>query len=171
MALAIGLLACNNSKKAADAPTGAPLYINTAVRPFSDAKLADTLTVSINGESILTGQVFLRIRNHTGKDIYTATFPASDLVTHEGTIEPTQDEEIVTKRMNTFFRDEHFSPAAAVSPTSPATPDSLKTAWKTIQTDSSAVSFAYPAGGTSENRIAYSKSLGKVIRVETKTAR
>jgi hypothetical protein len=171
MALAIGLIACNHTEKSADAPTGAPLYINTAVRPFSDAKLADTLTVSINGESILTGEVFLRIRNHTGKDIYTATFPASDLVTHEGAIEPTQDEEIVTKSMNTFFRGEHFSPAAAVSPELPATPDSLKTAWKTIQADSSVVSFAYPAGGTLENRIAYSKSLRKVIRVETKAVK
>ncbi|QKZ15347.1 hypothetical protein [Spirosoma sp. KUDC1026] len=167
MGLAVGLMACNRAEKSADTPTGAPLYINTAVRPFSDAKLADTMTVSLNGESILTGQVYLQIRNHTGKDIYTATFPASNLVTHAGPVDPSQDEEVVTKQLRAFFRDEHFSSATAVPLTSSTLPDSLKTAWKAVQADSGAVCFSYPAGGTSENRIAYAKRLGKVINVET----
>lgn len=173
MGLAICLMACDRSGKSGEtnqSPTGAPLYINTAVRPFSDAKLADTMTVSLNGESLLTGQVYLQIRNHTGKDIYTATFPANDLVAHEGPVNPNEDEEMVTKRLRAFFRDVNFTTASAIPPVSPTTPDSLKTAWKTVQADSGAVCFSYPAG-KSANRIAYSKSLGKVIKVETAVAK
>jgi hypothetical protein len=47
----------------------------------------------------------------------------------------------------------------------------LKISWKTVQADSGAVCFSYPATGTSENRIAYAKSLGKVIKVETAAAK
>ncbi|GAB3747154.1 hypothetical protein GCM10028817_04140 [Spirosoma pomorum] len=172
-ALAVCLMACNRTKQSGEGSqaAGAPLYINTAVRPFSDAKLADTMTVSLNGESILTGEVYLQIKNHTGKDIYSTMFPASNLVTHDGPVNPDQDEEMVTKRLRAFFRDEHFAPASAVALTSSSTPDSLKTAWKTVQADSGVVCFSYPASGTSENRIAYAKSLGKVIKVETAAAK
>ena len=65
-----------------------PLYASRVVRRFSDERQKDTLSVTVNGESILTGEVYLQIINYRGRLIYRDAFPASVLLNHTGLIRP-----------------------------------------------------------------------------------
>lgn len=161
--MSVAFLACsptNTDMASSTAETTAvePLYATHVVRPFSDKARPDTLSVSINGESILTGRTSLRIVDSNGKLIYTSTFPTQALLDHEGLIKPKEDEQTIKTRIDNFFKPEHFTTPFQAS-------DSIKMAWKGVRVDPDAICFSYPVSKDSLRLIAYSKSGQKVVQV------
>ena len=171
--LVMSIVSATCSQMNKDAPTEMtqnkaiePLYANRVVRRFSDERQKDTLSVAVNGESILTGEVDLQITNHEGRLIYRDAFPANVLLNHTGLIRPEQDEKAVKKRIDDFFDTAHFTPPMVVNSGSLNTADSGKTAWKGIQVDPTTICFSYRAGRRGLSQIAYSKDLQKVIALK-----
>lgn len=142
-----------------------PLWASSATRHFSAENHKDTFDVTVNGESIITGEVYLQITNHEGRRIFSTTFPASALLNHDGPINPKQDEEAIKNRIDHFFEATHFDTPVAAKPDLSIVPDSTKAAWQTTQTDPAAIYFSYQSSKGSVNQIAYSKALRKVVQL------
>jgi hypothetical protein len=158
--------ACTRGEHSADTmPTGGSqlLYSNRAVRLFSDSINKDTVQVTVNGESLLTGQVYLNVISNTGKNIYWDRFPVTELIGHDGPIDPGKDEEQVRSQLNHFFASSRFSRPGSPDANQLVIPDSARTAWKSIESDPKATIFLYPARTNSLTGIAYSQRLKKVI--------
>ena len=154
----------DRSSKAIGTTSVKPLYANSVTRHFSSKYQKDSMSVSVNGESIITGEVFLQITNHEGKRIFTATFPANALLSHDGLINPKRDEKIIKDGIDSFFRETRSVTPVAPKPDLAIMADSTKAAWKTIQTDPVAVCFSYQDSKGGISQIAYSKSLQKVVQ-------
>lgn len=142
-----------------------PLYATSTVRFFSDERRQDTLRVTVNGESILTGEVHLQITDYEGKLLYSTMFPARVLINHEGLINPAQDEQAVKNRIDHFFDSHYFTTPVMASTDSSNTTDPAEMARKNSQTDLTTICFSYQGDQGVLNRIAYSKRLRKVVRV------
>lgn len=142
-----------------------PLYARSVTRYFSDENKKDTLRVSINGESIITGEAHLQIVNHEGKPIFSTTFPANALLNHDGLIDPKRDKKVIKDRIDDFFQETHFVRPVAAEPDLSSMPDSTKAAWRTIKKDTTAVCFSYQSSKSGKSQIAYSRSLQKVVRL------
>lgn len=173
--LSMTLVACfqsstDESSEAATRTNGVkPLYANSATRHFSDEEQKDTFNAAVNGESIITGEVDLRITNHEGKSIFSTTFPASALLNHDGPINPEKDEMTIKNRIDHFFEKTHFVAPVAAKPDLSTVPNSGKAAWQTIETDPTAIYFSYQSSKGSISQIAYSKRLQKVVHLRTLT--
>lgn len=142
-----------------------PLWASSATRHFSAENHKDTFDVTVNGESIITGEVDLRITNQEGRRIFSTTFPASALLNHDGPINPKQDEEAIKNRIDHFFEATHFVSPVAAKPDLSTMPNSAEAAWRTIEADPTAVCFSYQSSKGSVSQIAYSKKLQKVIQL------
>ncbi|QHV94041.1 hypothetical protein [Spirosoma endbachense] len=155
----------SNSPEITNANQIKPLYTNRVARFFSNQTWRDTLSVDVNGESIITGEVFLKITNYKGKLIYKTSFPTRELLNHEGLIIPDKDELEIKKRIDSFFAPTFFSQAVVVHNDSLSIPDSSITIWKTIQADPTAIYFSYSVNKNTINRIVYSKILQKIVAI------
>ena len=170
MLLSAAFVACsqNNTHRLSET-TGTnsvkPLYANSVTRHFSNESQKDTLNVAVNGESLITGEVYLQITNPEGKSIFSTTFPASALLNHSGLINPKQDEKTIKNRIDDFFQETHFVTTVAAKPNLSTMTDSTKAAWQTVLTDPAAVCFSYQGSKGNTSQIAYSKALRKVVQL------
>ncbi|QIP16717.1 hypothetical protein G8759_30775 [Spirosoma aureum] len=155
----------NNSPEITNANQIKPLYTNRVIRFFSNQTWQDTLSIDVNGESIITGEVFLNITNYKGEPIYKTVFPARKLLNHEGLIIPDRDELEIKKRIDNFFSPTFFNQVSIMNNDSLSIPDSSMAIWKTIQSDPTAIYFSYSVNNDTVNRIAYSKILQKTIAI------
>lgn len=161
-------VACSRGDRSAEAnqiKTGLPLYANRVVQHFSDVSKNDTLHVTVNGESLLTGTVYLKITDSAGRVIYRDGFPSIELINHKGLIDPGKDEEHIRNRIDAFFDSTHFSDAGGAFSEQVTLPDSVKMAWEAAKSDSKTTFFSYRFNKDSSKRIVYSKSLGRVIAI------
>jgi hypothetical protein len=161
--MGIAFLACSpthtdTSSSVDQAKAVIPLYATRVVRTFSDTARQDTLSVCVNGESILTGRPNLRIVDYQGKLLYASTFPTQALLDREGIIKPEEDEQVIKNRIDNFFEPEHFAVLSQAN-------DSMKMAWKGVPVDPAAVCFSFPVSKNSLRQVAYSKSRQKVVQV------
>lgn len=160
------LVTCCRGEQPADTSpirAGDPLYTDRAVRFFSDEKYRDTLSVTANGETLITGQVYLKLVQHTGKVIFRDSFPATDLISHDGPIDPEKDKTQIRTRLDSFFASTHFFRPANAFSQQVTLPDSIRAVWKAVEADPKATYFLYPARKNTLTGIAYSKSSRRVI--------
>lgn len=143
-----------------------PWYSNRAVRNFSDEIDKDTLQVTINGETLITGQVYLKITNHKGNVIFWDSFPVTGLIEHEGLIEPETDEKRIKAQLDNFFDLDRFVISSRLIYNRLNVPDSTKSAWEVIQADPKSVYFSYRSSQKGVSEIAYSKGLKKVLSLK-----
>lgn len=163
---AMTLGACSRGDQSAETTStsnAALLYSNRAVRPFSDEMNKDTMQVTVNGESLLTGQVYLKVVSHTGKVMYWDRFPVTELIEHDGPIDPGKDEEQVRDQLNHFFASTHFAHPRTGDTDQLTVPDSARSTWAFIERDPKATVFSYRVRKNSLTGIAYSQQLKKVV--------
>ena len=170
MLLSAAFVACsqNNTHRLSET-TGTnsvkPLYANSVTRHFSNESQKDTLNVAVNGESLITGEVYLQIINPHGNSIFSTTFPASALLNHSGLINPKQDEKTIKNRIDDFFQETHFVRPVSVKLNLSTVADSTKKAWWVIQADPTTICFSYQNSRGNTSQIAYSKALRKVVQL------
>jgi hypothetical protein len=143
-----------------------PLYTNSVAHQLSDKPYSDTLQVTINGETILTGKVYLKITDHTGGTLFWDSFPATALIDHEGLINPENDEKHIRNQLNNFFDLDHFSTSSKLMTELSTLPDSTRRVWKAIQGDPKRVYFSYRSSKSGISEVAYSKDLKKVVSLK-----
>lgn len=161
--VSIVFLACSpthtdTSSLADQATIVKPLYANRIIRSFSNDSRQDTLSVSVNGESILTGNINLKIVDYKGNLLYASTFPTQALLVHEGLIKPKEDEQAIKSRIDNFFKPEHFTTLSQAN-------DSVRMAWDSVQVDPTSVRFSFPVSKDSLRQVAYSKSGKRAVLI------
>ena len=140
-----------------------PLYANSVTRHFSNEEQKDTFNVAVNGESIITGEVDLRITNYEGKRIFSTIFPARALLDHDGLINPKKDEKIIKNRIDHFFETTQFDTPIAAKPDSSKNNDSTEAVRRMMALDPKSICFSYKSTKDSVSQIVYSKRLQKVV--------
>ncbi len=156
-------------------PTGAGRRINSttvlntvrATHTFSDPKTKDNFQLQLRGPRILSSHLHLIVTTAKGDTLRHEVMPAKALLV--GSEE--QDSKLVTVRgqeitvlrnMNAFFTEDHFThPAVPSTATQPA--DLSEQEWASLRTDPSGVGFDYPSATGSEQRLAYSRKLGRAV--------
>jgi hypothetical protein len=147
--------------KGCNQPNREPLYENVIKRPFSDPAFKDELSIKVFGESLVGGTVVILIISSDGRIIYKQEHPASHLIGYglmgEEATNIARMEEYITKRVDEFFIDDHFSnPAVSLNETFDNDYSELES-WNSIQSDQTAIGFYYLIGEEAGCRIAYSK--------------
>lgn len=134
---------------------------------FSNPVQPDKFVLQLRGLRILTGQVHLMVVNAAGDTLRHEVLPARALLSEEALADPaassSRDKEIaILKRMNTFFAPDNFvQPAVPVTAEQPA--EFSTAAWTALKADPSTVAFDCPGRDGGLRRLAYSKSMGKVL--------
>lgn len=148
---------------------GTTTVLNTvrASHSFSDPKTKDNFLLQLRGPRILSSRLHLIVTNAKGDTLRHEVLPARALLQSAGAQESrlttVRDQEIfVLSRMNTFFSEDHFThPAVAAGAAQPAELDAQ--AWASLRADPAAVGFAYPSAAGDEQRLAYSRQLGRAV--------
>ena len=134
---------------------------------FSNPVQPDKFVLQLRGLRILTGQVHLMVLSAAGDTLRHEVLPARALLSEEALADPaassSRDKEIaILKRMNTFFALDNFvQPAVPVTAEQPA--EFSTAAWTALKADPSTVAFDCPGRDGGLRRLAYSKSMGKVL--------
>ena len=134
---------------------------------FSDAKNKDNFLLQLRGPRILTSRVHLIVTTAKGDTLRHDVIPARVLLAssdeQQSKLATVRDKEIVILRtMNGFFSESHFTrpavPTGAVQP-----PELDAKAWASLRSDPNAVGFDYPGADGNEQRLAYSRQLGRAV--------
>ncbi|RZK49109.1 MAG: hypothetical protein EOO59_16520 [Hymenobacter sp.] len=138
-----------------------------ASHSFSDPKTKDNFLLQLRGPRILTSRLHLIVTTAKGDTLCHEAMAARALLqsleAQDSKLTTVHDQEIfVLSRMNTFFREDHFTqPAVAAGTTQPAGLPAQ--AWASLRADPAAVGFDYPGTGGTEQRLAYSRQLGRAV--------
>lgn len=148
---------------------GSTTVLNTvrASHSFSDPKTKDNFLLQLRGPRILTSRLHLIVTSAKGDTLRHDVLPARALLqsaeARNSKLTTVRDQEIfVLHGMNTFFTEDHFThPAVSASGAQPAGLDAQ--AWASLRADPTAVGFDYPDAAGSEQRLAYSRQLGRAV--------
>jgi hypothetical protein len=156
-------------------PTGAGRRVSGATvlntvrtsHSFSDPQAKDNFLLQLRGPRILTSRVHLIVTTPKGDTLRHDVLPARALLqgsdAQDSKLATVRDQEIVVlRRMNNFFTEDHFS-QPAVSPATAQPADLDAQAWASLRTDPATVGFNYPSAAGSEQRLAYSRQLGRAV--------
>ena len=138
-----------------------------ASHSFSDPKTKDNFLLQLRGPRILTSRLHLIVTSAKGDTLRHEVLPARALLAgtdeQDGQLATVRGQEItVLPRMNSFFGEDRFShPAVPPSDTPPAELDAQ--AWASLRTDQNAIGFDYPDAAGNEQRLAYSRKLGRAV--------
>lgn len=140
---------------------------------FSAPNTKDIFSIALYGKSIDSGKVIFKILDHTYHQIYSETFPSSDML---GDLIDDKDtkgkisEDTIKKRMAAFLDTTHFH-SPAIDPNSKIEDDfevaeesDIKN-WKNVKSDPTSVAFIYSHGYEGTYGIAYSKKQKKVVLI------
>lgn len=133
---------------------------------FSDLHKKDLFRVSVLGKNLVNGQVVFDIINFKHQQIFSATFPALDLLGDEEDVLPTekQKETKIKLRIKNFFAARNFL-VPAIKPNQKFDADNYdQDLWNEIKADPSIIGFNYQHGYEGNYRIAYSKKKKKVVQ-------
>tara|TARA_R110000868_G_scaffold83439_5_gene235487 strand:- start:265 stop:681 length:417 start_codon:yes stop_codon:yes gene_type:complete len=108
IAFATVFISCSNDKKTTEKPKEVVkiksdlLLVNSATKFFSNSTNADTLTVMINGKSLLISKTIFKVTSAKGKELSCDTIPTiqllnSDYKTANSSLQEVQIRETVTK--------------------------------------------------------------------------
>ncbi|RZK63225.1 MAG: hypothetical protein EOO59_00320 [Hymenobacter sp.] len=134
---------------------------------FSDPQVKDNFLLQLRGPRILTSRVHLIVTTPKGDTLRHDVLPARALLqgtdAQDSKLATIRDQEIVVlRRMNNFFTEDHFSqPAVSAATTQPASLDAQ--AWASLRADPATVGFDYPSAAGNEQRLAYSRQLGRAV--------
>lgn len=134
---------------------------------FSDPQAKDNFVLQLRGPRILTSRVHLIVTTPKGDTLRHDVLPARALLqgsdVQDSKLATIRDQEIVVlRRMNNFFTEDHFSqPAVSAGTVQPAGLDAQ--AWASLRADPATVGFDYPSAAGSEQRLAYSRQLGRAV--------
>ncbi|MBK0404968.1 hypothetical protein I5M27_18430 [Adhaeribacter sp. BT258] len=150
---------------------GGDILLNNSKRHnFSNNQSPDIFRLILKGKDLVNAEATFSITNSFGREIFKETFPASDLIGYEITVEnPSiiKKEEVIKKRANEFFIEKNFL-NPAISPKEEFDEDyAEETIWKDIKMDRTAIGFFYLLGEEGLSWIAYSKKTGKVVMYRT----
>jgi hypothetical protein len=145
---------------------GTVLNTVRASHSFSDPKTKDNFLLQLRGPRILTSRLHLIVLTAKGDTLRHEVMPARALLQGEAQSSKmltARDQEItILRRMNGFFSEDHFTSLTVSGSTAkPAGLDAK--AWDTLRADQNAVSFEYPGAAGSDNRLAYSRRLGRAV--------
>ena len=136
---------------------------------FSDPSKKDIFKLALIGSSILKGKVLFEITTSDHRNIYSETFPATDLYgdLEEDFFTKKQRTDTIKKRFNLFFKASNFKePAIDRKVTySKYNDDNYdKVTFYDIKSDQSAIGFLYTHGYEGTYGIAWSKKQKKVVK-------
>jgi hypothetical protein len=137
------------------------------VHAFSDPNKLDSFEIKAEGLNILNSQVTFRIISFNGKEIYSISFPSTDLIgmgLQRGVnASKKEQEKYILKRIHDFFDEKNFSVPAIKD--SEEFEDEYGTIeiFTDIKSDKTAIGFHYLIGEEDGRKIAYSKKLKKVL--------
>ena len=108
IALTTLFISCSNDKKTTEKPKEVVktksdlLLVNSATKFFSNPSSVDTLTVMINGQSLLKSKAIFKVTSANGKQISSDTIPTiqllhSDYKTANSSLQEVQIRETVSK--------------------------------------------------------------------------
>jgi len=143
----------------------------TCLHQFSDPNNKDVFSIALYGKSIDSGKIVFKITDHTYNQIYSETFPASDLLGDlEEEIHGKEAEDTIKKRTAAFLDTRSFY-SPAIDPNENAQDDfenadkSDISNWKDVKSDTTSVKFIYSHGYEGTYGIAYSKKKKKVVQI------
>lgn len=138
-----------------------------ASHSFSDPKTKDNFLLQLRGPRILTSRLHLIVTNAKGDTLRHEVIPARALLAgsdeQDNKLATVRSQEImILRKMNAFFSEDRFThPAVPSSASQPAGLDAQD--WANLRTDPSAVGFDYPGATGDEQRLAYSRKLGRAV--------
>lgn len=140
-------------------------------RSFSSPDSKDLFQLVLVGDSIHAGEVTFNIISADGDTLLNHIYNADDFnmkYAYSTDVSIDLITEEITNNINSFFDPSNFNSPAIGKDESIDDVDedySDLDIWKVIQSDQTAVSFRYSLYGEWTNRIAYSKSRGKIVSI------
>jgi len=142
-------------------------YTNTIEHFFSTNTSKDTFKITLEGSSVLEGDVVFEIINNEGKTIFSEKFRSLDFIEYykEQTADTLEWEKYIIEKANSFFNESSFKTSAiSIGAEFDETYSCCdKIEWEEIQSNQTSIGFEYNIGGGSTTRIAYSKKQKKAI--------
>ncbi|MGN6179283.1 MAG: hypothetical protein ACTHNW_08885 [Mucilaginibacter sp.] len=154
-----------------DTTAGNQLLRYSCTHQFSDSSSRDIFSITLYGKSIDSGNIVFKITDHTHRQIYRETFPASDMLGDlMDVVDKKGSEDTIKRRMAAFLDTSNFhSPAIGSNEN---VEDAFENAdksdisnWKDIKSDTTSIAFIYSHGYEGTYGIAYSKKQKRVVAI------
>lgn len=169
----VGFLSCERSIDKSDSikKEEALIFKNEIQHKFSDDTNPDNFSLTLTGDSIISGKIFFQISNKKNNILYRDSFAASDLLYDPYETIPTvkMREDTILTRFKRFFRNNNFiKPSNSIGKSFGVTNSeelnqSEPEVWNEITSDSTSVGFLYSYGYEGSTAIAYSKRQKKIV--------
>jgi hypothetical protein len=162
--LSLSIAWCIVTSAKSQSKTETTILSNTRQHFFSDSKKKDTFTIALKGQSILSGNIILKIRDYKNKVIYEQKFKAEDLLGDMGEVlNNSEQQDTIKARMLKFFNEANYTCPAIAANDKFEYDSSTKDVWNDIKSDRAAIGFLFSYGYEDTYGIAYSKKKHKVV--------
>jgi hypothetical protein len=157
--------ATNGSQPDSLSNQGNILLENAILHHFSSNDHKDTFRISVTGPSIIEGDFHFQIISPQAGVIYDQRLTTEWLIDYgaEGNTTIAGKADYIRKRIDNFFNPKNFISPAIGEKERFDSLVSTKSAWENINSDRGAIGFYYLVGKEDGRKIAYSKTLGRVL--------